>query len=48
MMSEEYIISLISSLLLEGYTMTDKFCPYCGSPIMRKGDKTFCPVCRSI
>ncbi|ADG12765.1 Sjogren's syndrome/scleroderma autoantigen 1 family protein [Methanocaldococcus infernus] len=44
-MGEDYIIYVVSNLLLKGYTMTEKFCPYCGSPLMRKEGKVFCPIC---
>ena len=37
---------VMSSLLLQGATMTRKHCEMCGDPIFRQEEKEFCPSCK--
>ena len=38
---------VMSSLLLQGATMTRKHCKACGDPIFRQEGKEFCPSCKN-
>jgi len=38
---------VMSSLLLQGATMTRKHCKTCGDPIFRQEGKEFCPSCKN-
>jgi uncharacterized Zn finger protein (UPF0148 family) len=37
---------VMSSLLLQGATMTRKHCKTCGNPIFRQEGEEFCPTCK--
>ncbi|WP_129114110.1 Sjogren's syndrome/scleroderma autoantigen 1 family protein [Halegenticoccus tardaugens] len=37
---------VMSELLLQGATMTNKHCDACGNPLFRQGGEEFCPICR--
>jgi len=43
--SDEEIRKIIMPLMLSGAKMLDRHCPKCGSPLLEKDGKVFCPVC---
>ena len=37
--------TILSKYIKQGWKLTQLECPICGSPLLKKDDKTFCAIC---